>query len=230
MALTLLNARCLCGSTKHELAILTSDLPLNLTLCHCDSCRYMTGTLRLTVAVLPASYNPSSALITTLQIYEFSKRITDYSCSTCGTHMFFHVKHGGETPNSHGYWAVHTGTLEQVDGILEADVHWFVADTLDGGFADFLPSVGDRHIPRYAGFKGKSELLPLHRKSMQRRANTGLVTDKLRCHCICGGIQFWIASPSQTSREALRECSVRAILQYSLTLTGIRIYSLVPPE
>lgn len=202
MATKALKASCLCGAAKHDLSIPESSLPLKLTFCHCNSCRHYTGTLQLTVAVLPYSYSPASDLIDKLKHYEFFPRIDDYFCPTCGTHMLFYVKHSGGDPDSNGYWAVHTGSLEQVDGILEPDVHWFVGDTLDGGFADFFPTYNDNAITRYAGFKEKSEELPLYWESPERPQVIPSPSDKLHCYCRCGGIEFWIARPSERSKKA----------------------------
>lgn len=203
MATKTLKATCLCGRAAHELAIPASSLPLKLTFCHCTSCRHMTGTLNLTTAVLPASYEPLPDLLTNLTLYEFFERIDAYFCSSCGTHMLFYVKHTSGNASSSGYWAVHTGTLEQADDILEADVHWFVADTLDGGFADLLPQFRNTDIPRYSGFKGRTEQLPLYWKSPERPGITTSLSDRLHCYCRCAKVEFWIARPSEQSEEAL---------------------------
>lgn len=117
--------------------------------------------------------------------------------------MLFFVKHGEQTTNSNAYWAVHTGTLDQVDGIPKPDVHRFVGDTLDGGFSDFLPSVHDKHIPRYAGFKESSDLLPLHWESLKSSQVSSSRAERLKCHCKCGGVEFWIARPPERQTTSL---------------------------
>ena len=195
MATTALKASCLCKSAEHELTLPASCLPLPLTFCHCNSCRHYLGTLNLTTAVLPGSYKPSSDLISKLKVYDFFDRITDYFCPLCGTHMLFYVKHTNGYLNSPGYWAVHTGTLERADGVLDPDVHWFIGDTLDGGFADFLTSVEDKIIPRYAGFKGRTDELPLYWKSPEGTQITPSSSNKLHCYCKCRGVEFWIDKP-----------------------------------
>lgn len=82
MASRTLDSTCLCGSTAHKLTLPAGSLPLKHTFCHCNSCRHFTGTLNLTVAVLPESYSPSTEFSSKLRIYDFSSRIAAYSCPT----------------------------------------------------------------------------------------------------------------------------------------------------
>lgn len=75
--------------------------------------------------------------------------------------------------------------------------HEYVADTLDGGLADFLPSVDGKLIPRRSGNPKTSELLPPQWKAAPRPKTEIQEASQLYCHCKCGGVQFWISRPAQ---------------------------------
>lgn len=203
MATTTLSATCMCGAAKHEIRLATFELPLKMGFCHCNSCRRMTGTLHLTMATLPQSYEPATEVLTKLTPFEFSERLTQYFCSTCGTHMLAYVRHSAHDSSTSAQWDVMTGSLDKIDGLFEIESHDFIADTLDGGFSDFLISFHDRQIPRFAGHTEKSEELPFYWKSNDTPQHTDAPTDRLHCHCRCGGVNFWIARPSERSKKAL---------------------------
>jgi len=192
-------ATCLCGEAKHEVALPSSAYPLKAYFCHCDSCRHSTGALCNTVAFLGNYYTPARALIDKLQSFQFSKRITQYFCPQCGTLMLSRCLKDAEGSSDVTEWGVATGTLEQADGVIEVQAHEHVADTLDGGFSDFLQKVSDEGIERWPhGFR-EGEQLPLYWHSSSKPHVEPSLTDKLHAHCKCGGINFWIARPSERS-------------------------------
>ena len=105
--------------------------------------------------------------------------------------------------NKGAQWDLMTGTVEQVDDLFEPEAHHFVADTLDGGFADFLVTFKDKSVLRFAEFDYKSEEVPFYWYSKDRPQITPSPTDRLHCYCKCGGVNFWIARPSERSKNAL---------------------------
>ena len=158
--------------------------------------------MHLCFAGLPPSYSPSPDLLTKLVPYQFSERLTYYFCAICGTHMLGYVPHGAQDSTKGESWDIFTGTLEAPLPPMTFRSHEFIADTLDGGFADFLPTVNDEHIPRFAQSATSSEQLPTHWSSPARRQVTAPLSDRLHCHCKCGGVEFWIARPSERSYHA----------------------------
>ena len=84
-----------------------------------------------------------------------------------------------------------TGTLEQAEGIFELEGHEFIADTLDGGFADFLPAIDGKQLARGSGAPNKGEKMPLYWQSPDRPTVKPKADDKLHAHCKCGGVEFW---------------------------------------
>lgn len=117
-----LKASCICGDCAHEITLARAEFPIKADMCHCDSCksycrgklhnicssksvgRHMTGSLCLTVAFLPASYKPAQSLVDKLAGFQFSKRITQYFCPTCGCHMLARCLKDGDDPNSEVTW------------------------------------------------------------------------------------------------------------------------------
>ncbi|MBE3042517.1 GFA family protein [Candidatus Bathyarchaeota archaeon] len=120
--------QCLCGAHTFTTTVQRSALPLQVTSCHCDSCRHMTGALYLPDLTWPDPTVDLSAL----SKYNFSETLVDYSCGTCGAHMFCQRTAPGSTPN------VFSGTLSNAPDLVQYHDHIFVGDTLDGGAAAWL--------------------------------------------------------------------------------------------
>ena len=199
---TTLKATCLCGSAKHEITLLPSQLPLQLHFCHCNSCRHMTGALALTEVTLPSGYKPAKELLEKLTAFSFSKRITQYHCNTCGSQMLAQCWVDGNDPDKGYSWDVMSGTLEQAEGVVEVTLHEHIQDTLDGGFADFLPSISGKTIERWAASPNSKDQLPLYWTSPEQPQIEPSSSDRLHCHCKCGGVEFWITRPSERSKKA----------------------------
>jgi len=162
----------------------------------------MVGCLALTVTFLPDSYQPAQELLDKLVPFQFSKRITQYHCKTCGTQMLAHCWRDGEDHSKGASWDAASGTLEKIDGLFELKGHEHVADTLDGGFADFLATFDSKTVQRWPRHFGKSEQLPARWESPDRLKIEPETTDKLHAQCKCGGVEFWVARPSERSKHA----------------------------
>ncbi|KAI9709718.1 MAG: hypothetical protein M1820_003120 [Bogoriella megaspora] len=147
-------------------------------------------------------YTPSDTLIDKLTPYVFSKRITQYHCTECGSQMLARIVESGDSANSTVHWDVACGTLEQGEGIYEVQGHEHIADTLDGGFSDFLPVINDKAVERWPHHFREEEQLPLYWQSEERSQSSPSSSDRLRGHCHCGGVEFWIARPSERSKFA----------------------------
>jgi len=141
-------------------------------------------------------YSPPQDFVDKLQPYAFSDRITYYHCPTCGTTMLCRKD---IARNSEYTWSISTGTLEKAEDVFYVDCHEYVADTLDGGFSDFLQHVGGKQINRWPGDPDEGEQLPLFWQSPSRPKVSPSPTDRLHAHCKCGGVQFWLARPSARS-------------------------------
>ncbi|KAF2167887.1 hypothetical protein M409DRAFT_53837 [Zasmidium cellare ATCC 36951] len=200
---TILKASCLCGAPNHEVTLSTSDLPLKGYMCHCTSCRRMTGAQCLTVVFCPEYYQPAQSVLDKMTAYVFTKRITQYFCTTCGCQMLARCLEDGDDPNSTVTWDVATGTLERIEDIVDWQGHEHLQDTLDGGFADFLTEINGKKLERWPAHYGKHEQVPPGWTSTSRSEVEASPSDKLHCTCRCGGVEFYVTRPS--ARSALAE-------------------------
>ena len=85
--------------------------------------------------------------------------------------------------------------------------HEYIADTLDGGIADILPSLNGKRIDRWARHPGEGEQLPLDWFVPERLQTLALPNNKLYAHCKCRGIEFWIARPADGSKYKAKVCA-----------------------
>ncbi|CAK1359963.1 hypothetical protein CB0940_06080 [Cercospora beticola] len=193
-------ASCICGNISHEISIRKADLPLRGYMCHCDSCRHMTGALCLTVTFLPAYYEPAKSLVDKLKGFQFSKRIIQYHCPTCGCQMMARCVEDAEDPDSKVTWDTTTGTLDDIDKHIDWQGHEFLSDTLDGGFADMLLEVHGKKLDRWPGRFGEGkDQLPVYWQSSSGSSLSRTSSDKLHAYCKCGGVDFCVGQPSPRS-------------------------------
>src|SRR5882757_4453805 len=122
---TTVHVTCLCGRNEETLQ-LNSQLPIPVSPCSCDMCRYSTGVLYFSCLSLPSK--PSS--VDTLTKYNSSSKLTRYFCPICGSPMFIHDAKDES-------WTVCSGVVDRVAShehisclSLEKIVqHEFVGDT-----------------------------------------------------------------------------------------------------
>ncbi|KAI9799626.1 MAG: hypothetical protein M1833_003941 [Piccolia ochrophora] len=198
MATTSIKAKCHCGKNEIPLDLPTSSLPLPLLLCHCDSSRHVSGALFTGYAALPdtpellkSALDGNSPLH--LTSYDSSEAIRRFFCSTCGAHMVACHKPSGK-------WKVANGVLDKIEGIIEVKGHMWVGDTKDGGSADWMIEMGGKQMERRREGP-ESEQLPLGWKaSIHTDQNTA--EDRLRGRCHCGGVDFYVSRPNESSKNA----------------------------
>lgn len=207
-------ATCLCGRAAQTITLPKSDFPLKAYFCSCNSCRHMIGTLIYSVVFLSPSYQPSKELMNELDGFIFSERITQYHCKTCGTQVIGSSLAGPK--NSEALlWCFPTGTLEEWDSVVQVLGFEHIADSIDGGFSDFVPSLDGKTVERWPGHFRQGEQIPLGWRAPEVASVEALPSDRLHAHCKCNGVQFWIARASETSKQA--ECSWPDLLVPSVT-------------
>lgn len=214
-----IKATCLCGDAAHEITLPSTAYPLPSYFCTCDSCRHMTGTLFLSTAFLPPSYQPSSSLLSKLTSFKFSDRITQYFCKNCGSTMLAHCLPNPKTPHRAENWDVMTGTLETFDGVVDVKGYEYIHDTLDGGFSDFMPTLNNRSLDRWPHVINEQPQIPLYWRAPESptaKQQTNPST-RLHAHCKCAGVTFYIARPSPQSTRASRPWPDLLIPHYAQT-------------
>lgn len=126
--------RCLCGQFT-ETVQLQASIPVDNTLCHCNSCRHRTGALTFTGLRLASP--PIEAFTTKLVKYVSSDRLWEYFCATCGTHVCY-------TMVKENRWSACSGAIDQVVGYKKGKLekfvtHEYAGDTKDGGLLPLFP-------------------------------------------------------------------------------------------
>ena len=122
---------CACHQITASMEVPTSALPLKLVLCHCDTCRHVSGVLCCAVPRLPEDAKPLQVR-GKAEVYHTSEDLARCFCGVCGV-CGTHVYEDSPVPSRIDLCS---GTLERADGIVELDSHIFVADMKDGGLRE----------------------------------------------------------------------------------------------
>lgn len=154
-------------------------------LCHQSSCRYNLGAL--CHSALPIKTRPE--IVDLLQNYR-CEQVFRYFCDTCGSHIF----------EDDGRWKVQSGVVvrihnEQVFGSLEQVAsHRYVQDTVDGGLSRCLTGSDN-----YAGSFSTQTVMENSGAGAQTGDPEGKQQGRLWASCVCGGVQFFLTRPNETS-------------------------------
>ena len=188
---TLLGFCCACKELSGSIEVPTAALPLPLFLCHCNTCRFVSGLLCVTIVTVPAE-SRNFQVQGSARSYNTSKELTRYFCENCGTSVY-ETGPSGETVSG-----LCTGALSSVEGVVQVDQSIFVADTKDGGLSSWLPSV-----KMWEGWHEKStEILPGSAFSPSASDKQVVQSgEKLHCRCHCKGVEFDITPPTEKSSE-----------------------------
>lgn len=127
-----LTAHCLCKTNIFTTKVSRSKFPLPAPICHCWSCRHVTGALYTSSARWPESR--SNVDLSKLRVYSFTPRVNLLFCPTCSTPMFWEMLNEPGKP-----LGVLPGTLKN-DGVtpIRFVEQSFVDDTIDGGASVWL--------------------------------------------------------------------------------------------
>lgn len=198
---------CHCRQFTHRITLPTSSLPLKSSICHCETCRRVSGQLFATFAVIPL---PSQeALPSTDGLTEYKREaITNWFCERCGATCWGLDPTVGE--DDKWEWEIATGVVREVridgglrqeglDGLLDRVQMW-VGDTRDGGAAIWINDGKlegmDRRVEgrdsRVVSDEELAEMLEKGRKAA-KTGSVGSSGDSLRAHCACGKIDMHIS-------------------------------------
>jgi hypothetical protein len=187
---TKLRLSCACRKLRVSIEVPTSKLPLKLQLCHCDTCRHVSGVMCVTVVNVPPGSKDLKVQGSPTK-YSTSAGLARCFCGTCGTSVY------EDSPNPSKI-GLCTGALEKSDGIVELDCHIYVADTQDGGLRNWLPD-----LKSWEEGAGESEVIPYGDRNWGKRSrqtNDQASSNYLKARCHCKGIEFEITRPSHDTR------------------------------
>lgn len=200
---------CLCGRSQGKAEVAAESLPVETLLCHCNICRYTSGVLCVSYLTLASPPGMKESL----QTYQSSARMRRIFCGVCGAHIFAYNSDLNE-------WYLATGPIETLDsayGIMMETTrlvqHEFVSDTVDGGLAPCLISIGGRKLAFFA--QGPDEeplvsdpavgpltvLLPTIELRDRQLSSSPSSEDHLHASCHCGGVQFTLSRPTDKSSK-----------------------------
>jgi len=101
-----------------------------------------------------------------------------------------------------GHFEVATGLLEESNGIVQFQGHMWIEDTRDGGGSEWIPTIGSRPAERWLVKPRESTEIPIGWRSQMSPARSVGQDEKLRAHCHCGGVEFFITRPTRKSLDA----------------------------
>lgn len=186
-----LKAQCHCGLASYSYDLPSSAFPLKSSICHCTSCRRVSGQIFTTHAVIPVEERPD---ISKLTGYASSKGLTRHFCPRCGATMINFEEEE---------WEFATGVLTverrsevgALDGLLDRVQLW-VPDTIDGGGSVWMSGdwAGKRHL-RSRGTETVTDEMLRSMVSLADHAVTTSPDDRLKASCHCGSIKISISRP-----------------------------------
>jgi hypothetical protein len=180
---------CICGSVSTSVQLHSDVDHSKLQLCHCNSCRAVTGQLSSSYYLL--QHEPPS--LDGLREYRQSNHISRLFCKTCGAHVYARLQPGGQ-------YMVASGLLVAENApSIQAVEHWQSSNTRDGGLGGFLPGTEST----VAGCRLHTAIGPqsYHQEPVEP-AEIPPTTQRLRARCLCGGIDFYITKPDKSSFQA----------------------------
>jgi hypothetical protein len=184
-------------------------------MCHCNTCRWITGNLLVSCPVLTAA--PSMDSLARCTKYASSPQFVRYFCSRCGCHCFVqNVSPNTTTASSTSSgseveeveWYANAGIIERdpaqvqpdevwAEDLVTTEEHHYIADTVDGSIVPRLSTLDGVDIPLYMGPPGDQSL----QTSVDEVLNLGAdqyaksTPDYLKAECHCGSISFSIRRP-----------------------------------
>lgn len=171
-----LEIHCHCKLASYTLSIQSHFLPLGSAICHCSSCRHVTGQLAGSFVALPPQVDLDVSQLTR---YASSDWYTRYFCPRCGADV---ANYAGDK------WRVCTGLLNRIDGLLERK-QIFVDGTRDGGMSRWL-----EFEKKVGGGEGQPET-GTYFGSQKKDGTAEVGEESIFATCHCGGVQFMLTRP-----------------------------------
>lgn len=186
------SATCLCGDVALSVQLDPSTDHTQLQLCHCHSCRAVTGILCTSYYLMQDE--PSA--LEGLREYRESPYVSRFLCKTCGSHVLARVQPSGQ-------YLVATGVLVAGDiPPVKSVQHWQVKDTRDGGLSTFLPGWPSSDSGcRLKVLSGQQDNATEFESEMAVD-HPSKAPSQLQARCHCGGIEFYITPPDASSSQA----------------------------
>ncbi|KAK0717248.1 Mss4-like protein [Lasiosphaeria miniovina] len=228
---------CLCGAAQQSLNLtsLVGSWP-HVPICHCDSCRRLTGVLCTSYVAISTTTPPTPSVVG-LRSYDapspHSGACRYFFCATCGCHVFrcFPAPHGDETLA----WEVATGVIadspepgpslvssggERDHKSVKAWQHLNVDDTRDGGLSIWIPGLGNAAPVQGIGAgqdRGPKATIVPDNDHGETQPAAAPEDDYLRASCHCSAVSFCVTRPDAVTSTAPRSNFPDLMLAYCST-------------
>ena len=190
---TEISISCTCKNITGSVEVPTSALPLPIYFCHCYTCRHQSGLLAVSTICLPEG-SKDLKVQGEPKAYLSSEGRTRAGCGECGSSMY---EVTSRPPSAPSRYFLCTGALTKAEGIVEGGQHIFVGETKDRGLSVWLPK-----LKAWEGWHDSSKEInqedPL--SSLIGPIPPAKATEKLHCRCHCGGVEFNITPPNESSK------------------------------
>ncbi|WAO95858.1 CENP-V/GFA domain-containing protein [Fusarium falciforme] len=184
-----ITAQCLCKAHSYSTSISRSSLPFQGSICHCRSCRHVTGAMYTSHIKWPGLTR--EILSSNLARYEFSSNVSLLFCETCSSPLFWE-EYYKDKPE---LLDVFTGALDNatVKNLITFPDQIFVGDTEDGGLSQWLLNVNEDGIEarRWKARAIKSETFDHDRPALVGASNDDLQSPRdILIQCRCKGVDL----------------------------------------
>ncbi|KAJ5166650.1 uncharacterized protein N7482_005431 [Penicillium canariense] len=189
-----ISVTCLCGDVALSVQLDPTTDHTQLQLCHCNSCRAVTGLLCSSYYLM----QDEPPALNQLQEYQESPHVSRFFCKNCGAHVFAMSKPSGR-------YLVASGVLVEEDAPAVRSIqHWKTGDTGDGGLSAYLPGWPSTDLScRLEALSGSPEQSHSARRHTPPEMLDGSQNpNKLQARCHCGGIEFYVTPPDASSTQA----------------------------
>lgn len=196
-----IEARCHCEGARVVVKVPRASLPLKMGICHCETCRRVTGFMAYTFIDLPKDHQIVQ-VTGPVEKYRTSEHLERGFCTKCGATLY------EDTDDLVGRnRGIMPAALTEFDGVVDPvpAYHAFVSDTKDGGLRDWLRTYPSFEITRFQS----AEIPPnkLYNADAYKRLDDSDYAgqqDKVKCACHCGGVTFWITRPNRDSFDPVK--------------------------
>ncbi|KAI9042251.1 GFA family protein [Aspergillus affinis] len=180
---------CLCKGVTQEVVLGPLSGRSILDLCHCTTCRAVSG--QLCSSYYPLQSRPPN--LESLGEYQESPCISRYFCKTCGAHVFARQKQTEQYFVAAGLWEENPPPFQLIR-------HWQAKDTRDRGLSAFFPVDPGATSP---GCYLYADTHCQQGREDERKIEEWTEDDRrLPAGCHCGGIEFYVTSSDPGSNDA----------------------------
>ncbi|KAI3573942.1 Mss4-like protein [Fusarium oxysporum f. sp. albedinis] len=205
-----LTAQCLCKAHTFDTQVPRSKLPLEGSMCHCTSCRNLTGAMYSSDVDWPG---PADRVLNSdLKHYIFSTNVSVFFCGTCSTPMFWNEHYADRPQNLSAF----TGALKKIEvkELIRFTKQIFLGDTNDGGVSPWLqnPSLDGTKPRLWRGRPDRSEELSDDWAANQEASRTeSAQREDIPLHCRCKGVDL-VFRPSNVDFSTMDADSMPAYI------------------